>query len=144
MASMKAEEWMESARVSVDIKFYGEVNPPEWWGSDRDNVRRWNVVLTGPEGAYAFPYYGGMGINDISAAEVLETLAMDARGVYEDGADGVAAAVVFEEWARGYGYNDDSRQAERTYNAVKDWSRAVYDILRCEKDWEEFLTIEES
>ena len=45
------------------------------------------------------------------AADVLECLASDAAG-FENASN-------FEDWAREYGYDPDSRKAERTYRAVE-------------------------
>jgi hypothetical protein len=44
-----------------------------------------------------------------TAADVLDCLASDASGADES----------FEDWAANYGYDTDSRKAERTYNAVR-------------------------
>jgi hypothetical protein len=58
--------------------------------------------------------YYSMGIalcREPGLADVLETLAMDASGI-EHGPD-------FEEWAQEYGYDADSRSAERIYRAVE-------------------------
>lgn len=53
----------------------------------------------------------GMGLQgEPTATEVLECLVMDARGL-EYTPD-------FEDWAGDYGYDTDSRQAEKVYKAV--------------------------
>lgn len=46
-----------------------------------------------------------------TAADVLDCLASDATG-WQNARD-------FEDWCADYGYDTDSRKAERTYNAVK-------------------------
>ena len=56
-----------------------------------------------------------------SAADVLDCLASDAAG-YE-------SAGSFEDWASEYGYDTDSRKAERTYKAVEKQAADLARIL---------------
>lgn len=55
-----------------------------------------------------------------STADVLDCLASDAAGI--DGRD-------FESWCADYGFNPDSRKAERTYNAIKRHAAALQRFL---------------
>ena len=55
------------------------------------------------------------------AADVLNCLASDASG-YEN-------AGSFEEWAGEYGYDTDSRSAERTFSAVESQTLALRSFL---------------
>ena len=61
-----------------------------------------------------------------TVADVLECIASDALSVdsYTDG---------FEDWATEYGYNTDSRRAERTYNACKRNARKLNKFLTVEQ-----------
>ena len=54
-------------------------------------------------------------------AEVLDCLASDASGVDN--------AQSFEDWASEYGYNTDSRKAERTYNICVQQARELKALL---------------
>lgn len=54
-------------------------------------------------------------------SEVLDCLASDATS-FEN-------ARSFEEWARDYGYNTDSRKAEKTYRAVEKQATALRRLL---------------
>lgn len=53
--------------------------------------------------------------------DVLDCLASDAAGVEN--------ARSFEEWCSEYGYDEDSRKAERTYNACSEQSQELQRIL---------------
>jgi hypothetical protein len=53
-----------------------------------------------------------------TAADVLSCLASDASGYANASAD-------YEEWCREYGYDSDSRKAERTFKAVERQTRAL-------------------
>lgn len=58
--------------------------------------------------------------------EVLECLVEDARSWER--------STSFEEWAGEYGYNTDSRKAERTYRAVKREAEGLRRLLGTEYD----------
>lgn len=59
---------------------------------------------------------------DPTAAEVLDCIGMDVSGV--------ANAEDFETWASDLGYDNDSRAAEATYNAIVEQAKALRDFLR--------------
>lgn len=74
----------------------------------------WHFKCRIKAGRRAFGLYfsQGRGIShEPSLADVLDCLASDAAG-YENAQD-------FEQWADEYGYDTDSRKAEKTYRAVK-------------------------
>jgi hypothetical protein len=60
--------------------------------------------------SYDFPFYKGEGLKGEppTAAETLYCLASDAHGTRDTS---------FEDWCREYGYDDDSRKAEATFDA---------------------------
>lgn len=60
-----------------------------------------------------------------TAADVLDCLASDASG-YEN-ASGLLRS--FEGWAREYGYDPDSRKAERTFKTVQKQSQQLAVVL---------------
>jgi hypothetical protein len=77
---------------------------------------------------------GGALTHEPTAEDVLNCLSLDAGGVDN--------ASTFESWASEYGYDPDSRKAERTYNVIRVQasalrrfcaSKAIYDtLLACE------------
>jgi hypothetical protein len=68
------------------------------------------------------PWMQGLGITDPpNAADVLESLMLDASG-YDNAQD-------FAEWASEYGYNEDSRTAERLYRQVGTLTRKLKRFL---------------
>lgn len=82
------------------------------WALDEEHPRTWyRVTLHYDGGAMTVPFGMGSALTEEpTAADVLNCLASDASG-YEN-------ARTFEEWASEYGYDPDSRSAERTYNLV--------------------------
>lgn len=93
---------------------------PDRGPGQSEDERRWDaeashyrVRLMRP-GARTFGLYYSMGSAHKvppTLPEVLDNLASDAAG-YDDARD-------FEDWASGYGYDTDSRKAERVYRAVE-------------------------
>jgi hypothetical protein len=70
------------------------------------------------------PFSQGYGIQGNPTADsVLECMAMDAG--YED--------YTFEEWCREFGYDDDSRKAERTFKTVQAQSKKLEQFLGSER-----------
>lgn len=69
-------------------------------------VLQWNGDLM------RVPFSQGLGLSGVPTAEdVLDCLASDAASVEN--------AKSFEDWANDFGYDTDSRQAEKTYNICK-------------------------
>lgn len=68
-------------------------------------------------------YYSmGLGLQgEPELSDVLDSLAMDAQG-YENAGD-------FEDWANEYGYDTDSRKAEKTYNTIGEQSKRLRKLL---------------
>ena len=94
----------EDKRVTMTCEQVG-VSPdaPDW------AAQEWRITLRHDGRRMSFPYYGGGAASDPTADDVVETIAMDAH----------ALAVSFEEWCDEYGYDTDSRSAERTYRACR-------------------------
>jgi hypothetical protein len=78
---------------------------------------------SGEQGSVTFPYRAGIGHEGRTpkAADVMGDLLLDAES-YDD-ADG------FEDWARDFGYDTDSRRAERMYLACGETSRRLRNYL---------------
>ncbi len=67
----------------------------------------------------------GFGIHgEPTAADVLDCLASDANGLDNAGS--------FEEWANEFGYDTDSRKAERAYHAIERQASALQSLLGAE------------
>jgi hypothetical protein len=64
-----------------------------------------------------------------TAAEVLDSLASDASGADQN----------FEDWCADFGYDTDSRKAERTYNAVREQTFSLRKLLG-HRDFETLLS----
>lgn len=80
------------------------------------------VTLTRGSDTLAVPFSQGLGItSEPDAATVLDCLASDAAGVEN--------ASTFEDWCAEYGYDTDSRSAERTYNACRQQTDALRAFL---------------
>ncbi len=90
---------------------------------DSDDMDHWTCTLSykvpGQTRTLRIPYSCGLGHQGKapSAADVLDTLASDATG-YE-------AATGFEGWCAEFGYDTDSRKAERTYRALERQTRRL-------------------
>lgn len=93
---------------------YNPAGVPEGWDRDAD---AWLVTLHNPATGQTMtvPFQSGPGLKaDVAAGVparwVLDSLTSDASGYLN--ADG------FEDWAGEYGYDTDSRAAEKVYNRI--------------------------
>jgi hypothetical protein len=116
---------------------------PSMDDESRSRMDHWRVTLRkAPRGGkgrrtmtvlYSMGY--GHGGRHPSTEDVLECLALDAQGVEN--------ARSFEEWASEYGYDADSRRAEKTYRATVAQTKrlkrflghAEYRLLLCGVDF---------
>lgn len=117
---------LEREKITVaDVKTVAE--NPHMSGEDSRGMHHYKVRLRRrlPQGARReMTVYFSMGsalCHEPTAADVIECLASDAAG-YD-------AARGFEDWAREYGYDPDSRRAERTYRAVARQARRLERFL---------------
>ena len=112
--SMTIHEFVTKHHIGSDyIKVAGNPNlfpcVDDAWAK---NANHYSVALhrEGPT-MMTVPYSMGKAHkNGPTAADVLSSLALDAQSVH-GGRD-------FEDWAHEYGYDPDSRKAERTYQAA--------------------------
>jgi hypothetical protein len=91
-----------------------------------DLSRHFECRLTTPamrytEGMTVYFSQGAAHITPPTVEDVLESLASDAAG-YENARE-------FEDWASEYGYDTDSRSAEKTFNAVKEQAEQLKSLL---------------
>lgn len=105
-------------KVRINVE-YADSNP----NMDDKNMDHWKVVLKAGKKQLTTYFSKGFGHNgeEPSVEEVLDCLVSDASG-YEN-------ARSFEEWASEYGYDEDSRKAEKIYKAVERGSKKLLKFL---------------
>ena len=104
-----------AAKVQGSIE-WSDGPMPEGW--DRGG-HSWKVQLRYDGRQMTTPFYTGSALGEPTLRDVLECLLSD-----ESSAD-----QSFEEWCSDYGYDTDSRQAERTYKAVRSKSKKLRRLL---------------
>jgi hypothetical protein len=94
---------------------------PDNDGSDwAKDARHYEITLATSLGSIVTYYSQGSGIKtEPTIGTVLSCLRSDAS----------AYNLSFEEWCAEYGYDDDSRRAERTYNACRDTAADLENLL---------------
>lgn len=101
-AFIEREQIRAYARVRASNPAMDETQPDD---------RHWAVTLSRPGAKMVVPFTQGSAHTEPPTADdVLDCLASDASG-YDNARD-------FEDWASEYGYETDSRRAERTYRAI--------------------------
>jgi hypothetical protein len=100
---------IEKYNVRSEITMTNEL-PPEDMGMPRGS-NAWRVVLKMGRRQLTTPFYTGPALGEPSTADVLGCLLSDASGF--------ESSRTFEEWCSDYGYDTDSRRAERTYKAIE-------------------------
>jgi hypothetical protein len=100
----RAARFVKENNVRISVS-YGAPENPEFKESDG-----WTVTLKMDGRQMTVPFYKGYGHHGAkpTAEEVLECLAMDAEGIKYFN--------TFEDWCREYGYDADSRRAEKIYH----------------------------
>jgi len=107
-------QWAEKYGVTMDTE-RADSNPSmaddsEWAAQASHYTCTFRV--RGQDGTLAVPFsMGAAHTSEPDIQDVLDAIASDGSG-YEN-------ATGFEDWASEYGYDTDSRKAERTYRAVK-------------------------
>lgn len=97
--------FVKENNVRIAVSYGAPENP------DFENCDGWTVTLEMDGRQMTTPFYKGYGHHgeEPTAEEVLECLAMDAAGIEN--------VFSFEDWCAEYGYDSDSRRAEKIYNA---------------------------
>lgn len=95
----------------------------------------WRVTLRkAPPSARRMTIYYSMGPaldHEPRADEVLDCLASDASGCEN--------AQSFEDWCRGYGYDTDSRKAEKTYQIIENQARRLKAFCATDETYKDLL-----
>lgn len=102
-------------------------NNPNMETDNQHPMNHWRVTLRVGRRQMTVPFSTGILITkEPDAEDVLRCLALDASG-WENARGG------FEDWCDEYGYDTDSRRAERTYNAVERQSKRLRQLLGDER-----------
>ncbi len=103
--------------------------------SDLDDWQKeatgWTVELAYQGRTMTLDYFTGSAVAEITTADVLSCVLVDVQCLDEG----------FENWAAELDYDNDSRRAERVYNALKAQSAKLATMLG--DDFESFLTLDE-
>lgn len=96
------------------IHWYENPNMP-----DSDDMDHWKCTLRRPRKQMTVYFSMGYGHRGKAPelADVLDCLSSDAAG-YENAPD-------FEDWAQEYGYDEDSRKAEKIYKTIEKQARQL-------------------
>lgn len=115
---MKLEDIIRAERLRLTLCERTNSNPNM---EESANMDHWRVRIKGPHGSMSLTFSKGYGHEGKppKLAEVLDCIVSDASGSDE----------LFESWCSNYGYDTDSRRAERTYNAVRKQAAALRRIL---------------
>lgn len=92
-------------------------NMDEW----QRTAHPWTVVLRYKGRQMTVEFWTGAALGEPSTHDVVACLASDAAGFQN--------ARSFEEWASEYGYDEDSRKAERIYRQVERQTRKLENLL---------------
>lgn len=112
------EQFVKENNVKINVNYADEnKNAPDW-----ENANHYKVTLR-THGKRLTTYFSqGYGISgDPKAQDVLNALALDSSGVEN--------ARSFEEWCAEYGYDTDSRKAERIYRACEKQAEKLKSFL---------------
>lgn len=105
---MKLKTRIHQDNIRAEASWRGK---PPAYVDGMDNMNWYDVTLKMGRRQYTIPF--GMGY-----AHTSEPTAYDVLACLLSDASSAENARSFEEWAGDYGYDTDSRSAERTYNAV--------------------------
>lgn len=133
---MTAQQFIETWNIHArSEQVDANLNNPEW-----KDANHYRVVLSYRTSGSVkqFTTYFSKGYahkTAPTAAETIEALSMDQHGV-EDGTD-------FGGWAMEYGYEEDSRKAEKLYRTIVKQGQDIENWLPANA-WKQFLAIEEA
>ncbi len=106
------------SKVTSQIEYGNNVTDLDEW---QQSSNPWTVTLRYQRRQMTVNFWTGSALGEPSTADVLECLFSDASG-YDNARD-------FEDWAAEYGYDSDSRKAERIYKAVEKQTRKLRNLL---------------
>lgn len=108
----------DTVTAEITLTGGGDQDP---FGGDRPwRHNAWTVDLSYQGRTMQTPFYTGELADEPTARDVLECLLSDASTVENES---------FEDFARGLGYDTDSRRAEATYRATVEQTNRLRDLL---------------
>ncbi len=119
---MTMQEFIRQHKISMTVD-YADSNPnmpadDKWMAT----AHHYKCVLRCGKHRMTVPFsQGSAHTSEPDVADVLDCLASDASGVVN--------AQDFEDWCMEYGYDTDSRKAERTYNVCKMQARKLQELV---------------
>jgi hypothetical protein len=117
METVTVSDFTEKYKVTMDSE---EVSSrPD--GLMGDSARHYKCVLKMGQKRMTLYFSCGSACSEPTAYEVLNCLLADANGM--------DYVVGFEDWCRDYGYDTDSRTAEKTYKAIVHQSKRLGQFL---------------
>lgn len=112
VATEKLSDFIQRNKITASVE-WADTNPN--MASDEEWMRQANhykITLRCQRHTFTTYFSQGCGITrEPSASDLLNCLASDAAGF--------ANAQSFEDWCSEYGYDTDSRKAEKTYNVIQ-------------------------
>ncbi len=118
---------------NIRIKsIYGGADPNPDWDMDHHPYKV-TLYRSTPKRQITVPFYMGLAhTSEPTAADVLSCLVSDTTGVDN--------AIDFDDWCHEFGYDTDSRKAEKTYKQCKFMASKVHNFLP--DDFEDFAKAE--
>ena len=120
---MKLSRFIESRKLRMDQPEYVDDNPnmnadDEW----KRSATHWKLVIRrGNKQMTAYFSQGSAHTKEPTLADILDCLASDASAI-DNARD-------FEDWCRDFGYDTDSRKAEKTYRVCVRQAEALKRLL---------------
>jgi hypothetical protein len=122
-ATQTIQDFMSENKIVV--KWTGSCNPPEGWARGTRGFDGF-VECEGKGIPQSFEYYIGPAHNYPQAEGLIECLIQDTRSAFDYSS--------FEDWADCFGYDQDSRKAEKIYQACKKNAKKLLKCLGMSKD----------
>ena len=115
----KLSEFCDKMGVKLELDYHCSKSLPE---SMPKGSASWEATLSFKDMTLSVPFFQGPAIKEPpTAADVLSCLLLDATG-YDDARN-------FEDWAPEFGYDPDSRKAEKIYHECGEISKKLHALL---------------
>jgi hypothetical protein len=117
-------ETKTAGKIVINSEYIG--NKLANWGGKQQNYHNHLVTVTHNKKRYSFDFWGSM-MNPEIANEQENVFAF-----YCSLSDAISAKESFEEFCSNFGYNEDSRTAERIYKACEKTLSKVERVFSCD------------
>ena len=121
-----------AATVQIDSTYVGK-RAGCFDEDDTAEMHEWNSTLSYQGRTFTLPYFMGLAHSDTdkpTATDVINSLVLDSSALDE----------TFEEWAGDFGYDTDSRKAEKMYRSCIDYAIRLKRLLG--GDYAKFMAAE--